>query len=153
MESIQIIHFPNAHTDGDAIVHFKKADIYHAGDIFVTYGLPVIDENNGGDIYGMIRTVDYLISVSNNETIFIPGHGPVCTIKELAAYSQVLTSIKDQVVNMMRKGLSLEKIVNEVKIDKNIGGVDRRLFISQVYRMALKHEKKQKKKYLNKTCR
>jgi glyoxylase-like metal-dependent hydrolase (beta-lactamase superfamily II) len=140
-ESISIIHFPNAHTDGDAIIHFKNANIYHTGDIFVTYGLPVIDEDNGGDIYGMIRTVDYLLSVSNNETRFIPGHGPLCTIKELTAYRNLLTSIKDQVVSMTKKGLPLENIIKEVSIDKTVGGVDRSMFIAEVYRMALKHEK------------
>ena len=72
-EVFELIHFKNAHTDGDVIIHFKKADIYHTGDIFVTYGLPFIDENNGGDIYGMIGAIDYLLSVSNAETKFIPG--------------------------------------------------------------------------------
>ena len=51
MEIIELIHRKNAHTDGDVIVHFKKANIYHIGDIFVTYRLPFIDENNGGDIF------------------------------------------------------------------------------------------------------
>ena len=145
-ESIKIIHFPNAHTDGDAIVYFKNANIYHTGDIFVTYGLPFIDEDHGGDIYGMIQTVDYLLSVSNSETKFIPGHGPVCTIKELAAYNKLLTSIKDQVVTLTKKGLPLDKIITAVEIDKNIGGMDRSMFIAQVYRMALKHEKINSKK-------
>ena len=42
-EIIELIYFKNAHTDGDIVVHFKNADIYHTGDIFVTYGLPYID--------------------------------------------------------------------------------------------------------------
>ena len=145
-ESIKILHFPNAHTDGDAIVYFKNAGIYHTGDIFVTYGLPFIDEDNGGDIYGMIQTINYLLSVSNSETKFIPGHGPICTIKELVAYHKLLTSIKDQVVTMTKKGLPLDKIIATLKIDKNIGGMDRSMFITQVYRMVLKHEKIIRKK-------
>ena len=132
------IHFKSAHTDGDVIIHFKKADIYHTGDIFVTYGLPFIDENNGGDIYGMIGAIDYLLSVSNAETKFIPGHGPVCSIKELSEYSKLLTSIKDQVANLIKKGVSIDKIINEVEIDEKIKGVDKKDFISHVYRMVLK---------------
>lgn len=139
-EIIRIIHFPNAHTDGDAIVHFKKADIYHTGDIFVTYGLPVIDENNGGDIYSMIKCLDFLLSVSNKETRFIPGHGPISTIKELAAYRNLLFSVKEQVTNLMQKGLPLERILIEVKIPEEVGGVDKKQFISHVYRMTLKNE-------------
>lgn len=53
----------------------------------------------------------------------------------------MLTSIKDQVVTMMKKGLPLESIIKEVSIDKTVGGVDRSMFIAEVYRMALKHEK------------
>jgi hypothetical protein len=81
--TVEIIHFPHAHTDGDAVVHFKKADIYHMGDIFVTYGLPFIAEDNGGDIYGMIRTIDYLLSVSNTGIgrIADSGRSPVCSLR------------------------------------------------------------------------
>lgn len=139
-EIIRVIHRPHAHTDGDAIVHFKNADIYHAGDIFVTYGLPVIDENNGGDIYATIQTIDYLLSVSNSGTRFIPGHGPVCTVKELSDYRNLLVDIRDKVVQLVKKRIPLEKIINEVSINKGIGGVDRAMFISHVYRMAVKHK-------------
>ena len=140
MEIIELIHCKNAHTDGDIIVHFKKANIYHTGDIFVTYGLPFIDENNGGDIYGMIAAVDYLLSVSDTETKFIPGHGAVCTTTELAAYRKLLVSITDQVSGFIKKGLPVEKIITEVKIDEKIQGESRKDFIPQVYRMVLKHE-------------
>lgn len=145
-ETIRLIHFPNAHTDSDVIVHFKTADIYHTGDIFVTYGLPVIDEANGGDIYAMIQTIEYLLSVSNSGTRFIPGHGPICSIKELSDYKILLTSIKDQVVDGLKKGLSLERISEAVIVNKNVGGIDRKMFVAHVYRMVLKHEKFNTKK-------
>lgn len=141
VEIIELIHCKNAHTDGDAIVHFKKANIYHTGDIFVTYGLPYIDENNGGDIYGIIAAVDYLLAAANPQTKFIPGHGPVCSITELADYRKLLVSIKDQVSGFMKKGFTLEKIMSEVKIDEKIQGVGRKDFIAHVYRMVLQHEK------------
>ena len=144
-ETIKVLHAPNAHTDGDAIVHFEKADIYHTGDIFITYGVPVIDEDAGGDFYGMIRIIDYLISVSNSETRFIPGHGPICSVNNLLVYRNLLTSIKDQITDLMKKGLPLEKIINEVKIDESIGGFKKE-FISHVYRMTLKREAKHRNK-------
>ena len=146
-EVFELIHFKNAHTDGDVIIHFKEADIYHTGDIFVTYGLPFIDENNGGDIYGMIGAIDYLLSVSDSETKFIPGHGPVCSIKELSGYSKLLTSIKDQVANLIKKGVSIDKIINEVEIDEKIKGVDKKDFIPHVYRMVLKRNLAKKNKH------
>lgn len=139
-EIIELIHFPNAHTDGDAVVHFKNVDIYHTGDLFEPSMLPFIDENGGADIYGVIRAINYLLSVSNKDTRFIPGHGPVCTIEELTTFKNLLTSIRDQVVSGIKQGISLEQIINAVVIDKNVLVLDKNGFISHVYRMALKHE-------------
>ena len=42
-ESIQVIHQPAAHTDGDSIVYFRRSDVISAGDIFSTTSYPVID--------------------------------------------------------------------------------------------------------------
>lgn len=139
-EKIRLMHFPNAHTDGDVIVHFRNADIYHLGDVFVTYGIPVVDEANGGDIYAMINTIEYLLSKSNSETRFIPGHGPVSSKKELTEYRNLLTSIKDQVISLVKKGVSFESIIEEVKINDNVAGISREIFIPHVYNMVLKHE-------------
>lgn len=139
-EIITVKHFKGAHTDGDAIVHFKNADIYCTGDIFITYGIPFIDEDNGGDIYETLRAIDLLISVSNASTRIIPGHGSVCTVTDLIAYKKLLSGYKDQVINLMKKGLTLEKIKAELKIDENIGGFKDEL-IPHIYRMALRHER------------
>lgn len=141
MEAIELIHFPNAHTDGDIIIHFKKADIYHTGDIFVTYGLPAVDENNGGNIYGIITAVEKLISISTPRTKFIPGHGPVCSIKEVMEYKNLLVSITDQVAGFIKKKLTIEQIIKAVKIDENIKGVSKENFIGQVYRMTIAKKK------------
>jgi NADPH:quinone reductase-like Zn-dependent oxidoreductase len=67
-----------------------KKQQYHTGDIFVMYGLPFIDEKAGGDIYAMIDAIDTLVSQSKVKTKFIPGHGPVCSIKELRDYRTIL---------------------------------------------------------------
>lgn len=141
IEIVELIHCKNAHTDGDVLVHFKKADLYHTGDVFVTYGLPFIDEKNGGDIYGIIAAADFLLSVSNDRTKFIPGHGPVCSTTELSAYRNLLMSIRDQVKGFIKKGWPIEKMIKAVKIDAKIKGVEQKDFIPHVYRMVLKHEK------------
>lgn len=140
IETIELIHFKNAHTDGDVFVHFKKADIYHTGDVFVTYGLPFIDEINGGDIYGMIAAADYLLQIAKPGTKFIPGHGLLCSSVEVKEYRDMLVSIRDQVKRLVKKGHSQEKITAEVVISDKIGGVSRNQFIPQVYRMVIKHE-------------
>ena len=139
-EIIELVHYKTAHTDGDIIVHFKNADIYHTGDIFVNLFLPHIDEVAGGDIYGVIEATDKLLSQSNEKTKFIPGHGPVGTKKELQTYRDLLATIRDNVVNLYRKKRKLEDIIKDTQLKihyQNNDGVD---FIAQVYRTVEKHE-------------
>lgn len=136
-ETIEVIHLKNAHTDGDAVVHFKQPDVYHTGDIFVTYGLPIIDEDAGGTIFGMIEAIDSLLARADNKTRFVPGHGPICFKENLLAYRNLLSFIEQKVGDLHRAGKSLAEIIKETKagIDPNVSGVDKDRFIEQVYRM------------------
>ncbi len=140
-ETIELIHMKNAHTDGDTFIYFKKANIYHTGDVFVRYGIPFIDENNGGDIYGMVAAANYLMEHSNSETKFIPGHGIVCSVQEVKAFRDLLVLILEHVKKLYKEGASIERVLSEVKIDEKIGGVDKPNFIRHTYRMVQKHEK------------
>ncbi|TFH27067.1 MAG: MBL fold metallo-hydrolase [Bacteroidia bacterium] len=139
-ETIALHHFI-AHTDGDVMVHFRKGDIWHTGDIFVTYGLPYIDEASGGDIYGMIQALDYLLERAGPETLIIPGHGPLCTIKEAITYRDMLVSIREQVAGFMKQGLNLEEINEKVTIPPGVEAMDKKAFINHVQKMIEKHEK------------
>jgi cyclase len=138
-ETIALHHFI-AHTDGDVMVHFRKADIWHTGDIFVTYGLPYIDEANGGDIYGMIQAMDYLLERAGPETLIIPGHGLLCSKKEAMAYRDMLVSIRNQVASYMKQGLDKEEITAKVKLPPGVEGMDKKAFVSHVQKMIIKHE-------------
>lgn len=130
-DSIHLIHLRNAHTDGDLIVHFSKSNVIHTGDVFVTYGYPFIDEPNGGSIQGVIKAIDTLLSISNTQTLFIPGHGELSTRSDLIAYKDMLSTIyrrvkkaylegqtKIQILNSNpTKGYSSEKINESILVD------------------------------------
>jgi cyclase len=146
-EIIELTHFKNAHSDGDIVVHFKNADIYHTGDIFVNYGLPHIDEAAGGDIYGMIEAVDQLLLKSNEKTKFIPGHGPVSSIKELKEYRNLLSTVRDNIEALTRENRKIDEIIKDTNmkiqyknkgIETYIAGWDDK-FIEQVYRSVKRH--------------
>ena len=142
-EIIELKYFPNAHTDGDIIVHFRKADIYHMGDIFVTYGIPVIDPDGGGDIYALVETIDYTIAHSKSTSKFIPGHGPVCSKKELIDFSELLHVILDSVEDSVKNEKSLEQTILDAKrtIGDDVGGINKDKFITLVHRMVTKRYK------------
>jgi len=142
-EIIELKYYPNAHTNGDVIVHFKEADIYHMGDIFVTYGIPYIDPNAGGDIYSMIETIDFIISNSQESSKFIPGHGTVSSKKDLIVYRKLLKSILENVIKSYKQGKNLDQTIVYTKsqIEKIDGPINKDDFITLIYEMVDRHEK------------
>ena len=110
-DTIHTMHIPNAHTDGDSLVHWQKANVVHMGDTFfhkVTF--PLIDLSSGGSIDGAIAAVDHGLKMSNETTKIIPGHGPVATRAELQAYRAMLADIRSKVAAGIAAGRTLDQI-------------------------------------------
>lgn len=110
-DTVHIFHVENAHTDGDAIVYFEKANVFHMGDVFVTYGFPFIDDENGGDIDGIITACQKVISMSDDETWFIPGHGTMSRRADVVAFVAMLGILRMRVADLVDEGKSLDEIV------------------------------------------
>ena len=51
-ETVQVWHTPPAHTDGDAVIYFEKANVLHMGDDFFNKVIPFIDVAHGGSVKG-----------------------------------------------------------------------------------------------------
>ncbi len=115
-EGVQMIHVPHAHTDGDTIVYFRFSDVISAGDVFLTTGYPVIDLPNGGSMQGIIDALNRILQLAipyfrtEGGTLIIPGHGRVCDSTEVAYYRDMLTIIRDRVLDMIQKGMTLEQV-------------------------------------------
>jgi len=118
-EGIEILHQPAAHTDGDAIVFFRRSDVVMAGDTFDTTRFPVIDIARGGSIRGEIAALQKLVDtaipsvpiVSREEgTLVIPGHGHVCDQLDVVEYRDMVTIIRDRIRDLSKQGLTLEQV-------------------------------------------
>ncbi|HEX7080573.1 MAG TPA: MBL fold metallo-hydrolase [Gammaproteobacteria bacterium] len=114
-ETIHVIHVPNAHTDSDSIVHFVDSNVIHMGDTLWTSGYPRIDSDaaGGGSVQGMIDAVEKAMSLANDETQFIPGHGdlPERGTAFLEEYVSMLRTIQERVRGLIEQGLSEEAVV------------------------------------------
>ena len=111
-EPVTVHHVPRGHTDGDSIVHFPVSNVIHMGDIFFNGLYPYIDLDGGGSIQGMIGAVDLALSLADDQTRIIPGHGPVVSDKAaLTAYRDFLAQARDNVQVLVDQGLSLEQAV------------------------------------------
>jgi cyclase len=132
-ETVQVTHVPHAHTDGDAIIYFKESNIIHAGDIFVRYGLPFIDQPHGGSIDGMIAGTDVILNLANDNTKIIPGHGDIATKKDVSDYKNMLVTIRNRIADGVKQGKSLSEIIATDPTKEYKAGFGRSEFILLVY--------------------
>ena len=132
-ETLELTHIKNAHTDGDAIIYFKESNVIHAGDVFVRYGLPFIDQPHGGSIDGMIKGVDKILSIVNDDTKIIPGHGALANKKDLLEYKKMLQILRDRIAGAMKAGKTLNEIIAADPTKEYTAAFDRSAFITLVY--------------------
>ncbi|MGH9382658.1 MAG: MBL fold metallo-hydrolase [Thermoanaerobaculia bacterium] len=109
-ETIHAFHVPNAHTDGDSIVHFRNADVFHMGDVLFAGMYPFIDVGSGGSIDGVIAALEKALEHSRAETRFIPGHGPLIGQAEVKGQVEMLRTVRDRVARLKSEGKSLEEV-------------------------------------------
>jgi len=100
-------HVPPAHTDGDAIIYWRHANVVHMGDTYFNGRYPFIDLSSGGSVEGMIGAADRVLAFADSNTRIIPGHGPLGNRASLQAYRDMLVTIRDRIRGMVRDGMSL----------------------------------------------
>ena len=109
-EDIELIHLDPGHTDGDVLVHFVKANVFHTGDTFTRMGYPFIDVSNAGMINGYISSLDKMLAIMDDNSKVIPGHGEVATKADVKIFRDKVADIRDQVAAAMKKGKKIEDI-------------------------------------------
>jgi len=115
-EAVEILYQPNAATDGDSIVHFRRSDVIATGDIFSTTSYPFIDVKNGGSVQGEIAALNNILDRTvyqhdeEGGTLIVPGHGRLCDEWEVAEYRDMLVIIRDRVQALIGKGASQDQV-------------------------------------------
>jgi cyclase len=109
-DDLHVFHVAPAHTDGDSIIHFQKANVFHMGDTFFSGGFPYIDLASGGNIDGIIAAADKVLGLANDSSKIIPGHGPLSTRKDLMAYRDTLKTIRGRIQSQVAAGKSLDEV-------------------------------------------
>ena len=109
-EELRGYHAPQAHTDGDTVVWFKKANVIHTGDLFFHGLYPFIDLDSGGSVAGLIAAVDRILEIADEKTRIIPGHGKVTDETALAAYRKMLVDTSSRVQLLVKEGKTLEQV-------------------------------------------
>ena len=110
-EEIYIFHPEKAHTDGDAIVHFRNANVVHMGDVLFVGMFPYIDYGAGGDIDGYIDALEQAASMIDEETKVIPGHGPLADKSDILASAAMLKDVRARIQATIDAGLDEDAAV------------------------------------------
>jgi glyoxylase-like metal-dependent hydrolase (beta-lactamase superfamily II) len=144
-DTLQVIHVADAHTDGDALVHWRKANVLHMGDTFfhkVTF--PFVDLSSGGSIDGMIAAANHGLKLANATTRIIPGHGPVATRQDLVAYRDMLVDVRGKVAAGIKAKRTLAQIqasAPAARYGMTDGFMKPAAFVEAVYNSLIKPKK------------
>ena len=115
-EAVQLLHVKAAHTDGDTIVFFRRSDVISAGDVFTPDRYPMIDLARGGSIEGLLAGINYILELAvpdfNEEggTMIVPGHGRLCDESDVSDYRDMVTIVRDRVLDMVQKKMTLDQV-------------------------------------------
>ena len=110
-DDIQLIRVRNAHTDGDTMVKFPKADVIMTGDFYRQVGYPFPDRNSGGSVQGLIDGLKQLADAGGPTTKFVPGHGTVVNKAEILAHRDMAIAVRDKVAGLVKQGKTADEIV------------------------------------------
>jgi glyoxylase-like metal-dependent hydrolase (beta-lactamase superfamily II) len=115
-EAIQLLHQPNAHTDGDVMVYFRKSDVLVTGDVYINTTFPVINLQQGGSLNGTIAALNRIIEITvpkdkqEGGTFVIPGHGRLADEADVVEYLDLVTIIRDRLNDAIKKKMTLEQV-------------------------------------------
>jgi glyoxylase-like metal-dependent hydrolase (beta-lactamase superfamily II) len=146
-EGVQIVHIPNATTDGDSFVYFRGADVIAAGDVFNMDTFPIIDVDSGGSINGVLAALNTILKLAIPEfrteggTMVVPAHGRLGDSADVGYYRDMLTIIRDQTKALIDEGLTLQQVLEkrptfgyEGRFGAKTGPWTTDMFITAVYR-------------------
>jgi cyclase len=144
-DDIEVRHIEKAHSDADVLVFFRKANVVHAGDLYMSTGYPFIDVTHGGSVDGVIAAAGEILGLADAETRVIPGHGSVSGRDGVEAFRDMLVTVRDRVARQIGEGKTVEEVVASkptADLDKDWSHVlEPDMFVKIVYADLSKRQK------------
>lgn len=134
-QRVEYGYLPRAHTDGDIYVRFPDQNVLVVGDLLSVEGYPILDVDTGGWLGGAVDATQALIDLADDETVVVPGKGRLATKADLVAQHQMLSTMRERLVGLMRKGQGTDDLLAApptAEFDEKWG--DPKLFLVNAYR-------------------
>jgi len=110
-ESATAYYVANGHTDGDSIIHFPVSNVIHMGDMYFNGLYPYVDLDAGGSMEGLVEAADLALSMADESTRIIPGHGPLAMTEDLKSYRDFLIKASANVQELIDQDMNLQQII------------------------------------------
>jgi glyoxylase-like metal-dependent hydrolase (beta-lactamase superfamily II) len=110
-ERIELVHVSPAHTAGDVVVILRGRNVAHTGDVFLSGAYPFADVDNGGSFDGVIEFCRGILERIDRDTVIVPGHGRTAAYAELAAYIEMLETVRGRIAALIADGATLAQVV------------------------------------------
>jgi cyclase len=108
-EDIQIIPAPG-HTQGDMVVYFVDSGVVCMGDLLFSDTYPVVFPAYGGDVYGFLETLEWLIDLFPANVKYIAGHGRDYSLEDLKVYHQMAMGT----IGLIKQGIADGKTAKDM---------------------------------------
>lgn len=121
-----LVYVPDAHTETDTLVYFTESNLIATGDLMFNGFFPFIDPSNGGSLAGAIDALTVVSELADEDTVIVPGHGPVASRDDVLATIDTLQVAYDRLTTLKGDGNSLEQTIAAkplTDIEEDWGGV------------------------------
>jgi hypothetical protein len=109
-EAIHVVHQPPGYSNADAIAHFHVANLIYLGEVFPGDGYPEIDQQLGGNLDGLLKTLG---SWSSGTFRIVPARGKIASGSDVKAFHDMILNVRDRVQRSIEAGQSEKQIVAE----------------------------------------
>lgn len=110
-QTVDVKHLAAGHTDGDSVIYFTQANVWHLGDLFFESRFPYVDLKSGGTVKGYLANLETLLAKMKDDAVIIPGHGKLTNKSGLAKKVAMIKATKAEVDAMKKSGLTLEQAI------------------------------------------
>jgi glyoxylase-like metal-dependent hydrolase (beta-lactamase superfamily II) len=121
-------------------VLFRRSDVLSVGDLFTPDRFPMIDQQRGGSVQGLVDALNRILLLAVPErlqdggTRVIPGHGRLCNEADVVEYRDMVTIVRDRIQDSIRKGMTLDQVkASRPTLDYDGAYGDAAAFIESVY--------------------
>ena len=109
-DEIDVKFLGGGHTDGDSVIYWRKANVLHTGDMYIsTGGLPFVDVSSGGNVEHLLNSLDQMIAMIDDKTVVIPGHGELATRSDMIAFRTMVATAVERVKALKDAGRTLDQ--------------------------------------------